>query len=179
MCLSANLSRFWRYSVTLIVPAHFEIQQLSILSFLCVKQGLRPAKLDESPVSNRFVFSTGSRLSTLPTTHPESSSVIRAARSMLSPAPKQFDRRDHSNTPALVHHSSERAPHRERPRPNGILFSRSSPVLAALIFGLRSARAPLPLDVSDPKIVALGGQESAPKYCGLALSSPSQESAPK
>ena len=105
--------------------------------------------------------------------------MLRVARSMLSPAPKQFDRRDHSNTPALVHHSSERAPHRERPRPNGILSSHSSPVLAALIFGLRSARAPLPLDVSDPKIVALGGQESAPKYCGLALSSPSQESAPK
>lgn len=34
MYLSANLSRFGRYPATLIVPAHFEIQQLSIHSFL-------------------------------------------------------------------------------------------------------------------------------------------------
>ena len=98
---------------------------------------------------------------------------------MLSPAPKQFDRRDHSNTQALVPHSSERAPHRERPRPNGILSSHSSPVLAALLFGLRSARAPLPQDVSDPKIAALGGQESAPTCSRSVISSRTPELVPK
>ena len=34
MCLSANVSRFWRYRAIWIVPAYFEIQQFSILSFL-------------------------------------------------------------------------------------------------------------------------------------------------
>src|SRR6516162_1638354 len=34
MCLSANVSRFWRYPAIWIVPAYFEIQQFSILSFL-------------------------------------------------------------------------------------------------------------------------------------------------
>ena len=105
--------------------------------------------------------------------------MLRVARSMLSPAPKQFDRRDHSNTPASVHHSKARVAHRGRPHPNGSLSPHSSPVLTGPISPLRSERSLLPQDAADPRTAAPGGQKSAPRYCGLALSSPLPESAPK
>ena len=45
-----------------------------VIDFLSVLQGLRPAKPYESRVCNCFVFSTGTRLSALPTTREESQS---------------------------------------------------------------------------------------------------------
>src|SRR6516164_6451349 len=76
---------------------------------------------------------------------------VRVVRSMLSPAPKQFERPDHSNTPALVHHSSARVAHKGRPHPNGILSSHSSRALA----GLSSAFA---IRVSSPATRCFGSQ---------------------
>jgi hypothetical protein len=105
-------------------------------------------------------------------------SPITAVHSMRAPALERFDKLVHSNTPASVHHSSVRAPHKERLHPNGIPCSRSSPPAAGPISASLPGRVPLQQGDWGPKIVSLDGQESEPTYSRLAFASPSQESVP-
>ena len=104
---------------------------------------------------------------------------IKAVHSMLAPAQERFDKLVHSNTLASVHHSSVRAPHKERLHPNGILpCSRSSPAAPGRISASLQRVRPQQGD-SDPKIASLDGQEFALTYFRLAFASRLRESVPK
>jgi hypothetical protein len=104
---------------------------------------------------------------------------IMAVRSTPSPAPEQFEQLGRSKRLRSARPSSARGVRKESHRPSRILFGRSSPARAAVVFALQPHLPRLPRDVCCPKTDALAGPGFATAYSDWATSSRLQGSAPK